>query len=64
MIPKPEVFYERVDPALGVPAPGEGARLPEDGVEEQGLPHGHVRAEVDVLLHEGYPPVKALGATP
>ena len=34
-----EVLYERVYPALGVSAPGEGAGLPHQGVEQDGLPH-------------------------
>ena len=42
-------------PALGVPPPGERPGLPHEGVKEEGLPDGHVQAEVDVLLHQGHP---------
>ncbi len=49
-----QVLDEGVDASLGVAAAGEGARLPQEGVEEEGLPHGHVVCERDVLLHEGH----------
>ena len=49
-----QVLDEGVDAALGVAAAGEGARLPQEGVEEEGLTHGHVVCERDVLLHEGH----------
>ena len=48
-----EVLYQSVNPALGVPAPCEGAGLPHEGVEEYGLPDAHVRGEVDVSVHQG-----------
>ena len=48
---EPEVLDERVDAPLGVSGAREGARLPEEGVEEERLPHGHVLREGDVLLH-------------
>ena len=40
---------------LGVPSPGECARLPHQGVEQDGLPHGHVTGEVDVPVHQRHP---------
>ena len=52
---------EDTDPALGVPAPGEGARLPHEGVEEDGLAHRHVRREVDVPVHQGHPVLQSAG---
>ncbi len=49
-----QVLDEGVDAPLGVAAAGEGARLPQEGVEEEGLTHGHVVCERDVLLYEGH----------
>ena len=40
---------------LGVPAPGEGPGLPHQGVEQDGLPHGHVTREVNVLVNKRHP---------
>ena len=42
-------------PALGVPAPGEGSRLPHQAVEQDGLSHAHVRREGGVARHQGDP---------
>ena len=60
---QPEVLDQGVYSALGVPGPGEGAGLPEEGVEEEGLPDRHVRAKLDVLLHKGDPPFQPLRTT-
>ena len=49
-------------PALGVPAPGEGARLSHEGVEEYRLPDAHVGGEVDVPVHQWHSVLQAAGA--
>ena len=47
-----KIITEDTHPALGVPAPGEGPRLPHEGVEEYRLPDAHVGGEVDVPVHQ------------
>ena len=42
-------------PSSIIPAPGEGAWLPHAGLEEQCLPHTHVRAKTHILLNKSHP---------
>ena len=50
-----QVFNESVDPSLGVPGPGVGAGLSQEGVEEHRLPDRHIGGEVVVCLDVGHP---------
>ena len=49
---QPQVLDQGVDPALGVPPPGQGPRLPHERVEQDGLPHAHVSCEINVSINQ------------